>query len=160
MFIGGCSVDVREREEGGGKTADVEVRLPFTDVSVRTEADAQQAGLPVYPGARQKRDGNDAGAANVHVSVPGVNIQVVAVNYESADAPDAVLAYYKQALATHGDVSECAGDIDFRGNDIRCRSGRGPAMQLAVGTEERHRLVSVTPRGNGSEFALVYVNRQ
>jgi len=31
------------------------------------------------------------------------------------------------------------------------------STQLAVGTEERHRLVSVKPRGNGSEYSLVYV---
>lgn len=30
-------------------------------------------------------------------------------------------------------------------------------MQLAVGTEERHHLVVVKPRGTGSEFAVVFV---
>jgi len=29
--------------------------------------------------------------------------------------------------------------------------------QLAVGTEERHRLVSVKPRGSGSEYSVVFV---
>ena len=31
-------------------------------------------------------------------------------------------------------------------------------VQLLTGTEDRQRVVSVKPRGSGSEFALVYVN--
>jgi len=68
------------------------------------------------------------------------------------------IRYYLTAMRTHGEVTECHGNIDFRRSHPVCR-GRmfSHSTQLAVGTEERHRLVSVKPRGNGSEYSLVYV---
>jgi hypothetical protein len=33
-------------------------------------------------------------------------------------------------------------------------------MQLAVGSNSRHRVVSVKPRPNGAEFSVVYIHAQ
>jgi hypothetical protein len=154
----GCSVDVRETDDG--KNASVDVRMPFTDVSVRTEADAQDTGLPIFPGAQVVRDKGDPGTATVSVSVPGADVRVVALNYETTEAPSSVVSYYRDAMKTHGRVVECTGDVDFKGSRIDCRRNGSGATQLAVGREELHRMVAVKSRGSGAEFALVYVQTQ
>ena len=85
-------------------------------------------------------------------------VKVAAVNFESDDSPEAILNYYKDALRAHGSVTECRGNIDFRRSGLVCRKSYfSRTTQLAVGTEERHRLVSVKPRGSGTEYSVVYV---
>lgn len=155
--LAACTVDVRN-EESGGK-AEVDVRTPVGDVSVRTDVDARDTGLAVYPGARPLRDDeNDPGSANVTVGGRWFGVKVVAASFESEDVPDEIIEFYRNEMKTHGDVVVCRGDIDFRGGQLICREdGSSRDVQLAVGTEQRHRIVDVKPRGTGSEFALVYI---
>ena len=87
----------------------------------------------------------------------------MAATYESADTQDKVLDFYRQEMKTYGPVTECRGDVDFRGGGRERRpvckekpSSRD--VQLLTGTEDRQRVVSVKPRGGGSEIALVFVN--
>jgi hypothetical protein len=94
----------------------------------------------------------------VTVGNSAFGVKVAAVNFESDDSPDAILNYYKDALRAHGPVTECRGNIDFRRSGLVCRKSYfSRTTQLAVGTEERHRLVSVKPRGSGTEYSVVYV---
>jgi hypothetical protein len=88
---------------------------------------------------------------------------VIAANYESDDAQDKILDFYRREMRTYGPVTECRGDIDFRGGPggRRAVCQERPSerdIQLVTGTEDRQRLVSVKPRSGGSEFSLVYVN--
>jgi len=52
--------------------------------------------------------------------------------------------------------------VDFKGGGARtavCKEKpSADEVQLVTGTEDRQRVVSVKPRGNHSEFSLVYVN--
>ena len=67
-------------------------------------------------------------------------------------------------MRPYGDVVECRGDVDFK-----ARPGAGRAtchekstaqeFKLVVGTEDRHRMVSILRRGSGSEFSIVLSTR-
>jgi hypothetical protein len=66
-------------------------------------------------------------------------------------------------MKTYGTVTECRGDVDFRGGPgarrVVCnKRTSSDDVQLVTGTEDRQRVVAVKPRGSGSEFSLVYVN--
>ncbi len=153
-----CGVDVHDA--GSGKNVDV--KSPFGSVSVRTDVKNPDTGLRVYPGAEPLRDDDDPESANVNVSSRWFDVRVVAAKYESRDSQDKILDFYRNEMKTYGAVTECHGDVDFRGG----RHNRRPVcterrssrdVQLLTGTEEQQRVVSVKPRGAGSEFSLVYV---
>lgn len=155
--LSACTVDVRNEE--AGERTEVDVRSPVGTVSVRTDIDARDTGLAVYPGAVPRRGGNnEPESANVSVGGPWFGVKVVAASFDSDDAPEKVLEFYRSEMKAHGDVVECRGDVDFRGDRLVCREDASSReVQLAAGTEERHRIVHVEPRGSGSEFALVYL---
>ena len=161
MLLAACGVIVHE-EEQGGKT-DVDIRTPIGGLSVRTDVDAPpDTGLPVYPGARLQRKNDHSESANVNIDTSFFGLQVAAATFESDDAPGAIVDFYKGAMRTYGNVTECRGDFDFRGRPGSrqpvCREKPASReLQLVTGTEERQRVVSVKPRGSGSEFAVVHV---
>ena len=157
--LAACGVDVHDAEHG----KKVDIRSPFGSVNVRTDVENPDTGLPVYPGAQPLRTDDDHESADVNISSPWFGVKVVAATYESADAQDRILEFYRQEMKTYGPVTECRGDVDFRDG----RHARRPVckekpsardVQLVTGTEDRQRVVSVKPRGAGSEIALVYVN--
>ena len=154
--LAACSVSV-DHDEYRDK-ADVQIRTPVGHVFVKTGEALPDTGLSIYPGSVPMRRHRDAESANVSVGNSLFGVKVAAANFFSTASPDAIVRYYRTAMRTHGEVTECHGNIDFRRSHPVCR-GRmfSHATQLAVGTEERHRLVSVKPRGNGSEYSLVYV---
>jgi hypothetical protein len=156
-----CNIDVRHRESGG--KAEVDITSPVGDLHVRTDVDSPDTGLAVYPGAQTLREDDDPGSADVNVGNSMFGVKVIAAKYESTDSQDKIIEFYRKELRAHGEVTECRGDIDFRGP----RGDRHPVckerlfsrgdLQLQAGREDRQRIVSVKPRGNGTEFALVYV---
>jgi hypothetical protein len=155
----GCGVDVHEAERGKS----VDIRSPLGSVSVRTDVKNPDTGLPVYPGAQPFREDGEHESANVNVDSRWFGVKVIAAKYESDDAPDRILDFYRREMKTFGAVTECRGEVDFRGGDGNrravCREDRSSDdVQLVAGTEERQRVVAVKPRATGSEFSLVYVN--
>lgn len=161
LFSTACGVDVYEAGSGGGKAVDV--RTPVGGVSVRTDADQlPDTGLPVYPGARVRRSGDDPGSAHVQIGLPFVGVKVAAASFEHEDSGEQIVAFYRKEMAAYGEVLECRGNIDFKGRMGRnrpvCDERRSTReIQLVVGTEERHRLVVVKPRAERTEFAVVYI---
>ena len=159
LMLAACGMDV-DHDSDGRKTK-VDIRTPFGDVNVRTAVDASATGLPIYPGSRPTQTGrNEPESANVNVGNSYFGVKVVAAKFEHDDAPDPIVDYYRQAMKKYGDVLECHGNIDFKGRDSHpvCRERRGSReIQLASGTEDRHRIVVVKPRGEGSEFSAVYI---
>jgi hypothetical protein len=109
----GCSIDVRETPSG--KHSDVDIRTPAGHVSVRTVVDVRDTGLPIYPGARPARDDRDSAVVNVGSAWFGV--KVVAAKFESDDAPEQVLDFYKNEMRSYGGVTECRGNVDFKGRN-------------------------------------------
>ena len=155
----GCGIDVHEA--GPGKSVDI--KSPLGDVSVRTDVKNLNTGLPVYPGAQPLREHGEHENANVNVDSRWFGVKVIAAKYESDDAQDRILEFYRREMKTYGTVTECRGDVDFRGGsgDRRVVCNKRPSsddVQLMTGTEDRQRVVAVKRRGSGSEFSLVYVN--
>ena len=155
--LAACTVDVRD-EESGGK-AEVDIRTPVGALSVRTDVGAPDTGLRLYPGATPRRDrDDDPQSADVSIGGAWFGVKVVAANFESRDEPGEIVDFYRDEMKAYGAVTECRGDIDHRRGRMVCQEDASSRdIQLAVGTEERQRIVSVKPRGSGSEFALVYI---
>ena len=156
--LAGCSMSVDQDKDHD--RADVQIRTPVGHVFVRTGDQVPETGLAVYPGSTPVRGHREAEAADVSVGNSLFGVKVAAVNYFTDASPSAVLNYYRDAMRAHGQVTECRGNIDFKRSRPVCHRrlfSDSRATQLAVGTEERHRLVSVKPRGNGSEYSVVYV---
>jgi hypothetical protein len=154
-----CGVDVH----GTGPGKNVDIKSPLGNVSVRTDVEHPDTGLPVYPGAQPLRDSDDPESANVNISSRWFDVRVVAAKYQSRDDQDTILDFYRREMKTYGTVTECRGEVDFRGG----KHQRRPVckerpfsrdVQLLTGTEDRQRVVAVKPRGSGTEFSLVYVN--
>jgi hypothetical protein len=162
----GCSVSTHENDKG--KKNDVDIKSPFGSVSVREgHTDVKDTGLPGYPGARLKQRDEESTDASVDISSPLFGVKVVAVKFESDDAPDKVLSFYRKEMGKYGKVVDCTGGfgLDFhrhRDKDapVTCDgrdSGHEYREELKVGTESNQRVLAIKPRGSGSEFAVVYV---
>ena len=140
--------------------ADVQIRTPMGHVFVKTGEQLPDTGLGIYPGSVPVRHHREAESANVSVGNSRFGVKVAAAKFASDASPHAIVDYYRRAMGALGEVIECRGNIDFRRNRPVCHGtffSDFRTLQLAVGTEARHRLVSVKPRGNGSEYSVVYV---
>ena len=157
LLLAACDVDVQEK----GKDKNVDVRTPFGNISVRTSEDGPDTGLPVYPGAKALRDKDEEPeSAEIDLGMSFVGLHVAAGKFESPDAPQAIVDFYRDKMSSYGAVVECRGDIDFEGEakEPACKEdAASEEIQLVAGTGENHRLVAVKPRGGGSEFALVSI---
>ena len=158
LALAACTVSV-DHDQYNSK-ADVQIRTPVGHVFVKTGEQLPDTGLAIYPGSVPVRQHREAETANVSVGNSLFGVKIAAANFASDASPDAIVDYYRQAMRALGQVTECHGNIDFRRSRPVCRSklfSHSRTTQLAVGTEERHRLVSVKKRGNGSEYSVVYV---
>ncbi len=171
LLLPACSVNVRK--DKGGEEKKVDIETPLGGIHVSKDADVRDVGLPVYPGARvkEKEVSGEEKSANVNLSALGFGLKVVAVEYESDDPPAKLIAYYKDQLKKYGSVLEChtsghGGDMSVHtgkhdsheSRELKCEGDNsGKNVELKVGTEDNEHIVSVEPRGKGSDFALVYV---
>ena len=167
LLLSACSINVKKEQDGQDKQVDI--NTPVGGIHVSKGADAADVGIAVYPGARLKQsdsDGNDK-SANVNISSIGFGLKVVALEYQSNDAPDKLVAYYKDQLKKYGKVLECHTshfdvDPEIKGSDhgsheLTCEGSSGKNIELKVGTKENQHIVAVEPDGKGSSFSLVYV---
>jgi hypothetical protein len=167
LAVAGCTVSVKDNE--AGENSKVDINTPIGGIHVNENADVRDTGLAAYPGARKKqKTGNDSKSANVNISSNLFGLKVVALEYESDDASDKVIAFYKDQLKKFGKVIECrsrthGGDMsvhtgEHSGDQVTCKGDNsGNIVELKVGTEGNQHLVSVEPRDKGADFALVYV---
>jgi hypothetical protein len=170
LFASSCSVNVKK--EANGEDKQVDINTLVGGIHVSKQADVSDIGLAVYPGARLKQkdsDGSDK-SANVNISGFGFGLKVVALEYESDDAPSKILVFYKDQLKKYGDVLECHNashfNIDMKmgshsskenSNDLTCEGDHGSNIELKVGKKDDQHIVAVEPDGKGSSFSLVYV---
>ena len=168
LVLSACSVNVKK--EANGQDKQVDINTPVGGVHVSKQADVSDIGLAVYPGAHLKEkdsDGSDK-SANVNISGFGYGIKVVALEYESDDAPAKVLSFYKDQLKKYGSVLECHTshlNLDIKrghrsgsdSNELTCEGDHGSNIELKVGRKDDQHIVAVEPQGKGSSFSLVYV---
>jgi hypothetical protein len=163
-----CTISVKDHDKDGNSKVDIDT--PLGGIHVNEDADVRETGLDVYPGARVKPKTGDgeSKSADVNISSGLFGLKVVAVEYESNDAPEKVLTFYRAQLKKYGTVVEChsnrkAGDVNVTARKdnprpVSCEGdGHGNVIELKTGTEDDQHLVSVEPEGNGSDFALVYI---
>jgi hypothetical protein len=168
LLASGCSVNVKK--ESNGQDKQVDIKTPMGGIHVSKDADVADTGLSVYPGARLKPEesGHDDKSANVSISGFGYGLRVVALEYESDDAPEKVLAFYRDQLKKYGSVLECHTSGHFNMNmkysdkssdshALTCDMDSGKNVELKAGTEENQHIVAVESEGKGSSFSLVYV---
>ena len=155
--LAACGVQVDK--DADGRNAQVDIKSPFGSVSVQADKDTPpDTGLPVRAGARVSHADNHDNA-NVNVEAGPFAVRVRVAKYEHDDTPEAVLEYYRKELTRYGSVTECRGNLDFKDGTAppRCRARSRDEMQIGAGSEEDNHVVSVKPRGTGSEFTLVHV---
>lgn len=164
LLIAGCKIG-RQTSDDDKK---VSIEAPGASVKVDTGGFANDSGIPLYPGAQELRSsGGDKGRAHVNLDMPFLKVRVVALKFTSGDAPEKIVAFYRDKLDSYGTVLECKGkckDVDIgsgRGmnSPVTCgkQHGNPDEISLKVGTESNQHLVSVKPSGKGSEFELVYI---
>lgn len=147
----------------------MDIRTPLGGIHVSKGANPDDVGVPVYPGAHMKQkdsDGSDK-SANVNISGFGFGLKVVALEYESNDSPEKIVAYYQGQLKKYGNVLVCHTshlNLDSRpvrqngdSHELTCEGPSGNNIELKVGTRENQHIVAVEPQGSGSSFSLVYV---
>jgi hypothetical protein len=165
LLLPACSVNVKK--EANGEDKQVDINTLAGGIHVSKQADVSDIGLAVYPGARLKEkdsEGSDK-SANVNISGFGFGLKVVALEYESGDAPAKVLAFYKDQLKKYGNVLECRtsrGNWNVNmgkngSNELTCEGSGGKDIELKAGKKDDQHIVAVEPEGKGSSFSLVYV---
>jgi hypothetical protein len=164
-----------------GTGDNVDVKTPFGSVSVRTDqVKPEETGLNVYPGSRLvPKHGHDHDQANVNIASPWGQLKVIALNYHSDDSPEKVVDWYRKDLQQkYGKFLECkGGDVSLhgrnedQGNQLTCGSERSngkdftyssgdrDTLELKTGTNDKQHIVAVKPEDDGSNIALVYVQK-
>jgi hypothetical protein len=167
LLLPACSVNIKK--QGNGEDKQVDIDTPVGGIHVSKGADIADVGLAVYPGSRLKQKGTDGEdkSANVNISGFGFGVKVVALEYESADSPAKLTAYYKDQLQKYGHVLECrtshvnfnadGNGWDHGSHELTCDGSSGSNVELKVGTKENQHIVAIRPDGQGSNFSLVYV---
>jgi len=156
----------------GSQDKHLNIQSSVGDLHLGNDADARKAGLPLYPGARLRRDEENSDALNLGVLTQAFGLKLVVAKYDSDDAPGKVIDYYREHLKKYGKVIECHsssrdGDPQIEDNDdqhskeLKCEGDNtGPVTELKVGTQNSQHIVAVEPNQgrSGSSFALVYVH--
>lgn len=162
-----CNVNVKKDDSGDEKNVDI--KTPIGGLHVSKEVDPRDTGISVYPGARQKQKSNKGDDnANLGISTGLFGFKVVVVHYETDDASDKVMAFYKNDLKRYGSVLEChtrnsGGHTNVelgkdKGHAAKCDQDNGGSnIELKVGAEENQHIVAIEPQGKGCEFTLVRV---
>lgn len=166
-----------QQTDNRGQDKHLDIRSSAGDLHMGNDADARDAGLPAYPGARLRHDDDEKdgkNSANLAISTESFAIKLIVVDYDSDDSPSKVIDYYRDKLKKYGKVIECrtgehGGDIhvnsgknDSNGSkEVKCDGDNtGNVVELKVGTQDNQHLVAIEPgkKGDGSTFALVYVH--
>ena len=182
LALSGCSV----QDHKNGQAENVQLRTPIGSLDVRTDAvHGPDVGLPVYPGAVEtSKHGNDSGSADIHMSFGSWHLNVKAIEYHTGDPEDKVVAFYKKAMGTYGDVLTCkdrvaigqpaktrqgltcANDHEYDVN-MKLDSSKHPVtiqtphisgdVKLLAGSTDNQHVVAFSPSSSGTKFSIVVV---
>jgi hypothetical protein len=180
--LSGCSVN----EHKNGDAENVHLHTPIGGLDVRTNSAAGvDVGVPIYPGAVATGDqGKNSGAADIHMSFGKWQLHVKAAEYQSKDPEFKVVAFYKKAMSSYGDVLTCK-DKKPMGQPVATRQGLTCAndheydvsmdaqsssnhvnfgtpkisgdIKLLAGSRENQHIIEFTPTSDGTKFSIVAV---
>ncbi len=160
----GCRIDTHKN----GKNDDVNIGTPFGSMHVKTDNAAAVSGLGLtpYPGAVtvHKKGDDDDGAADVNMSFGGFKLGVHALELQTGDPQEKVLAFYRKDLGRYGAVIACRG-AETVGTPARTAEGlecktdnhgdSDSELQLRAGSPRRQHVVSVKAQDGGTRIGLV-----
>lgn len=150
----------------------LDVQSNLGDLHMGKDANADKAGLPLYPGAHPEHDNNND-PLNLGIFTESFGMKLIVAKYESSDPPEKILAFYKQKMKKYGTVLECHHSGDNGGSNnsddkdlsrpLKCEGDNsGPVRELKVGTEGNAHIVSIESNeaSKGTTFAIVYLHRR
>lgn len=152
---------------GSNNDKPLDVRSSLGDLHVGKDADAKQAGLPLYPGARPKQE-RDNHPLNFGILTESFGLKLVVAKYQSDDPAEKILAFYRDKMKKYGKVLECHNKKDDNGfhtddsdqdrnKPLRCEGDNsGPVRELKVGTEGNAHIVAIEDGSKGTDFSIVY----
>lgn len=171
LLVAGCHVTTNKN--GPGKE-NVDIGTPFGSMNVQTAKDASgaQTGMTPYPGATvvQKKGDDDGGAANVSMNFGSFHLGVRAVELQTPDPQDKVMAFYRKDMSRYGTVITCQNHTpvgtpvrttdgltcnDDGDNKHERRTGGDAAMELRAGSPQHQYIASVKPENGGTDIGLV-----
>jgi len=182
-FALAMSSSAAQAQSDSGQDKHLDIQSSAGDLHMGNDADARKAGLQLYPGARVHKEKSENDAVNLGLFTQAFGVKLVVAKYESDDAPDKVIAFYRDQLKKYGKVLECHtrehsgyahedfDDESSNGDDgakhsreLKCEGDNsGPVTELKVGKQDDQHVVAIEPAGKrkdghgGSTFALVYV---
>jgi hypothetical protein len=147
-------------------------------VEARPEASANEIGLPLYPGAVQRRDGDDdSSGATLGLWGGSWGFRLSVLKFSTSDTPGAVAAFYREALGRYGTVLDCSrkpatsaasgsnrsrsarrsASIDADGThlNLSCDDDEGGGLLFKAGRPNDFRLVSVKSVDGATQFELL-----
>ncbi len=165
VLLAGCNVS----HQKNGNSDNVQVHVPFGDVHIKTNDDANVAGIGItsYPGAVPVKEHNDKDndAADINLSFGDFHLGIKAASYQTTDSPDKVESFYRKDLARYGEVIKCRGSETIgqptrTGQGLTCDSDRGHHdgsghPELRAGSPGHLHIVSMEPEDGGTKFGLV-----
>lgn len=172
LLLAGCRVSTHHHGNGDN----VDVGTPFGSVHVKTDNDANVAGigLTTYPGAIpvKEHNGEDNDAADINLSFGDFHLGVKAASLESSDSPDKVEGFYRKDLARYGDIIKCRGNQTIgqptrTSQGLTCSENNNQHVhaihvdagvykfELRAGSSEHEHIVGIEPRDGGTRIGLV-----
>lgn len=137
-------------------------------ISVQEQANLQEIGLPLYPGAMPQRDSkDDKPGASVGLSFGPFKFKVVVSKLASTDSLESIERFYQAALSPYGPVLNCSAGV--KSSKKEAKSGSDEASRLScnevsasvservykAGTDKNFRLVSMRQVGEQVHFQLL-----
>lgn len=176
--VAGCTVisssddsDHKDKKTAGKQEKNVEITTPLGGLKVRKEVNLKELGLTPYPNARLlpdegESDGNNHG--NVSISTPFFGLKVMAVKYESDDASEKIVDFYKKDMERYGKVLPCKGPghgthADGKDDDFTLKlncddvNGESKSTTLKGGEGSSQHIVVVEPQDKGTQVSLIYI---
>jgi hypothetical protein len=182
LLFTGCHIVTHK----DGNNDNVDIGTPFGSMHVNTnkDSDTTAIGLTQYPGSVPVKDDGDkdANSANVDMSFGSFHLGVKAASFQTPDAPDKVVAFYRKDLSKFGDVIECRGKQTIgspsrtsqgltcadeernhisAGSDTKSvhmnglSSDHDDNLELRAGSETHQHIVGVEPKDGGTKIGLV-----
>jgi hypothetical protein len=124
-------------------------------IHANSRATSSKVGLPDYPGAKldtddRSKDDDDA-STDLGFTFGNFQFAVVRVAYVTSDSAQQVLDFYRKAMATYGDVLECAnnkpvGKPTATRTGLTCDNDHGNVQINSSDSSTSHELRAGSPR--------------
>ncbi len=167
LALPGCRIETHKGDKGNDN---VDIGTPFGSMHVKTDdkASGAQTGLTPYPGATLvKKNNDDNGAADISMNFGDFKLGVHAVDLQTSDPEDKVLAFYKKDMGRYGAVLTCRGKDPVgtpvrTGDGLTCGSDQSQVsvsdtdhLELRTGSVEHQHIVGLHPENGGTRIGMV-----